>query len=124
MKEEYLTGGELTFRVRSLFNQVCLDKGIGIDEERIILRLKPEIEDKISSDLKYMINIATMEDEVVKYPSDWWQWFKQRWFPAWALKMFPIKYAHVWSIHKFPEVSIPNRFVGQEFVHFRILRDK
>ena len=26
------------------------------------------------------------------YPSDWWQAFKLRWFPAWALKRYPVRY--------------------------------
>ncbi len=29
-----------------------------------------------------------------KIPADWWGWFKQRWFPVWLLKRFPIKFEH------------------------------
>jgi hypothetical protein len=28
----------------------------------------------------------------VRYPSDWWQAFKERWFPAWAKKRWPVHY--------------------------------
>jgi hypothetical protein len=28
----------------------------------------------------------------VKYPQDWWQAFKDRWFPQWALNRLPIVY--------------------------------
>lgn len=27
----------------------------------------------------------------VSYPSTWWQHFKQRWFPKWVLKKWPVK---------------------------------
>jgi hypothetical protein len=26
----------------------------------------------------------------IKYPADWWQAFKQRWFPKWILKRYPV----------------------------------
>jgi hypothetical protein len=29
--------------------------------------------------------------ESVEYPADWWQHFKQRWFPCWALRRWPCK---------------------------------
>lgn len=28
---------------------------------------------------------------VVKHPADWWQAFKKRWFPGWALKRWPVR---------------------------------
>jgi hypothetical protein len=30
--------------------------------------------------------------ETIEYPSDWWQAFKKRWFPEWALKKWPVSY--------------------------------
>ena len=29
----------------------------------------------------------------ITYPADWWQHLKQRWFPAWAQKRWPVKEA-------------------------------
>ncbi len=29
-----------------------------------------------------------------KYPSDWWEAFKERWFSAWLLEKYPVKYTH------------------------------
>jgi hypothetical protein len=29
-----------------------------------------------------------------KYPADWWQAFKERWFPEWLLKRYPVAYTH------------------------------
>ena len=31
-----------------------------------------------------------LEPRTIKYPRDWWQAFKQRWFPEWALKRWPV----------------------------------
>lgn len=47
---------------------------------------------------------ASME---IKYPQDWWQSFKERWFPDWALSRWPVRY----KVHEikaealFPEAS-------------------
>lgn len=29
-----------------------------------------------------------------QWPADWWQAFKDRWFPAWALKLWPVEYEY------------------------------
>lgn len=31
---------------------------------------------------------------VLKVPANWWEHFKQRWFPAWALKRWPVLCEH------------------------------
>lgn len=45
----------------------------------------------------------------VKYPEDWWQAFKERWFPRWLLKRFPVKYHEErYEARAFyPDVSLP-----------------
>jgi hypothetical protein len=36
--------------------------------------------------------LAMDEDEfVAQWPENWWQHFRQRWFPAWWLKKHPVK---------------------------------
>jgi hypothetical protein len=30
----------------------------------------------------------------LKWPSDWKQAFKERWFPGWLLKRYPVRYSH------------------------------
>lgn len=47
----------------------------------------------------------------VTYPADWWQHFKQRWFPRWALNRWPVRLAEV-TVHAselFPELKPPFR---------------
>jgi len=37
----------------------------------------------------------------------------------------PLRWKHVWAIHKFPELNLPDDLVvGREFVHFRIVDEK
>jgi hypothetical protein len=33
----------------------------------------------------------------IKYPLDWWQAFKERWFPKLFLRRWPVKY-HTWKV--------------------------
>ena len=35
---------------------------------------------------------VTEEHREVEYPADWWQAFKERWFPAWLIERYPVKY--------------------------------
>ncbi len=35
----------------------------------------------------------------LRYPADWWQAFKDRWFPEWALKRWPIE----WEVRQWME---------------------
>jgi hypothetical protein len=69
-----------------------------------------------------ILDILTYEEEIYRYPSDWWQAFKERWFPKWLLKQFPVKKAEVWAVHKFPELAPPDGFLGKEFVHLKIIQ--
>jgi len=41
----------------------------------------------------YIHGIAKERISVHKrWPKDWWQAFKDRWFPAWALKRWPVQW--------------------------------
>lgn len=50
----------------------------------------------------------------ISYPADWWQWFKQRWFPKWLLARFPPKMTtHTVSVSRiFPDFKNPQ--LGRE----------
>jgi hypothetical protein len=43
-------------------------------------------------------NIENVDIEE-KWPQDWWQAFRERWFPAWWLNRWPVKYKRI-SVHK------------------------
>lgn len=46
-----------------------------------------------------------------KYPSDWWQAFKERWFPNWLLEYYPVKYTAVKLEARvlYPEIHFPEK---------------
>ena len=48
--------------------------------DEIVLRIKQEIWGR------------EVERQECRWPTDWWQAFKERWFPAWAKKRWPAKY--------------------------------
>jgi len=43
------------------------------------------------------------------YPADWWEAFKERWFPAWLLKHYPVKHIeHILEAKAlYPKMSVP-----------------
>ena len=49
------------------------------------------------------------EAKVVRYPADWWQAFKNHWFPTWALQRWPVEYhterLEAWEVY--PKLSVP-----------------
>jgi hypothetical protein len=46
----------------------------------------------------------------IRYPADWWQAFKERWFPKWLLKRYPvIETIETIDIKAlYPTINIPN----------------
>ncbi len=52
-----------------------------------------------------------MQRQECRWPSNWWQAFKERWFPAWALKRWPVQYmAYVLRARElYPDVAMPHR---------------
>lgn len=55
----------------------------------------------------------SLQRQEIKYPRDWWQAFRERWFPAWWLKRYPVKYREivldVKAIYPTFKPSVPNR---------------
>lgn len=53
------------------------------------------------------------QKQTVKYPANWWQGVKERWFPKWALKRWPVVYTvFTYSVKVlYPQlnVSLPNQ---------------
>lgn len=63
------------------------------------------------------IRLACQDEELLEVPSSLWQHFKERWFPKWLKKRFPVRYDQWFAEHKFPEVEFPD--FGREFIHFK-----
>ena len=52
-----------------------------------------------------------LETVEVKYPADWWQAFKERWFPKWLQKYYPIneKIEIIEVMAYYPKLPIPGQ---------------
>jgi hypothetical protein len=48
----------------------------------------------------------------ITYPEDWWQAFKERWFPDWLKEKYPIKYTKVvidvWELYPTLQPALPD----------------
>jgi hypothetical protein len=54
----------------------------------------PHNMDALVLQLNGMLLGETIFEETVEYPRDWWQAFKQRWFPRWLRARFPVLLIH------------------------------
>lgn len=55
------------------------------------------IADMLLVGLRGFIWGRTLED--VKIPADWWQAFKDRWFPGWLKSKFPVRHMQVLELY-------------------------
>lgn len=51
----------------------------------------PWCEDAIMRLRAFMLG-ETLRSKTWRWPADWWQHFKERWFPAWARQRWPVVY--------------------------------
>lgn len=73
------------------------------------------IPDLIGGGLIYMLRASIwaqrLDEQVVRYPADWWQAFKQRFFPYWARQRWPVRETvkamrlYAW----YPDLMIPSQ---------------
>jgi hypothetical protein len=55
------------------------------------------------------VSLASEQLKEYRYPSDWKQAFKERWFPKWLLKKYPVKYDVLIPKALYPDISLKNR---------------
>lgn len=72
--------------------------------------------DHVSRDLVINLTAAIASKDLpgVKFPSDWKESFKERWFPEWLLKKYPVKYTEYTAKALYPDIAIPEH---QVYVH-------
>jgi hypothetical protein len=59
-------------------------------------RMQDDVRAMITEIDTYVLGMPLERIEVHrKYPRDWWQAFKERWFPAWAIRRWPVAYEHI-----------------------------
>lgn len=58
----------------------------------------------------YSVFGETLEEIEVQYPADWWQALRERWFPKWWLRRWPVQYTvrTMKAEAVYPKVSAPN----------------
>lgn len=60
------------------------------------------VENMLVGSVESYIARRLLERVEVQWPADWWQHFKERWSPEWALRRWPVRYeqrtleAHEW----------------------------
>ena len=52
-------------------------------------------------------DVANYEYDIVEYPETWWDAVKERWFPAWAKKRWPVNWNTVRAHELYPNIKIP-----------------
>lgn len=93
-------------------------------DESVLRTMKMEaIEDFRRDQMVYQLSMmvaAWREQRILRVPANWWEHFKQRWFPAWALKRWPVLTTAYDAIDYLPRVPIPHPQMGS--VEFQVLR--
>ena len=56
-----------------------------------------DLRGKIVATFKTAVWAEDAGRQFVVFPADWWQAVKERWFPAWALRRWPVKYQR-WTL--------------------------
>ena len=62
--------------------------------------------------VKLVANVLTERLTVVetRHPADWWEAIKDRWFPAWALRRWPVRWAvfRLDPLVHYPTIPLPD----------------
>lgn len=56
--------------------------------------------------------IAGQGLRTIRYPKDWWQAFKERWFPKRFKRWWPIEYKVIDIYALYPKIAMPKQFTG------------
>jgi hypothetical protein len=83
---------------------VELDNGM-MDSEIRINKHIGFIADVLHAQLRRSFMARKVDNAIVRYPADWWQAFKRRFFPAWALRRWPV-------LEHAVNVSVWNDYIG------------
>lgn len=72
------------------------------------------LKDKLSNDLIFgwKAAIAGQGLRTIRYPKDWWQALKERWFPRGFKKWWPIEYTVIDVYALYPKIAWPKEFTG------------
>jgi nuclear transport factor 2 (NTF2) superfamily protein len=57
-------------------------------------KMVPEYARHYAAQLIHLYYSYEVERISVRFPADWWEAFKERWFPKWARDRWPVKWTH------------------------------
>jgi len=118
----FVTLDVFALQMRRLVVQAFVDRSLLIDPDRIQWQIA-EVEGNLL--IRALLDIATKEEIIdeVKYPSNWWQAFKERWLPKWLRRRFPVEYTTLAVEYKLPELDVPAE-LGRKFVTLKLIKER
>lgn len=83
-------------------------------EVRISLDAAGFMADEIAVQLVQKVWGREIQRRKCKWPADWWQAFKERWYPDWAIDRWPIRYEEyvITARELAPLMRIPHEYKG------------
>jgi hypothetical protein len=103
---------KMVIKVREEISSSILDD-VDVDLE--------EIGDKIAVNITARVLGRSRGTDLVRYPSDWWQAFRERWLPGFWLNKFPVLYtSYTVSLTEiFPDISLS---AGQQYIYVNAVK--
>ena len=84
---EDVTFSTLKFAIRHMINNELLSDCKVYDTQ-----LESIMRDETWFQIVVFLQSELLEEITVRHPADWWQSFKEHWFPGWILKLYPVHY--------------------------------
>ncbi len=94
-----------TFAFQKILPDTILREAVSIEA------LRDEIIQSLVYRLRYNVLGQELNARIVSYPADWWQAFRRRWFPAWWLCRWPVRYTEerIRLLALYPQIPINQR---------------
>lgn len=103
---------EITFDVRQLAIESRIQRDLirTFATEAQVRSVVDLVTDDLVISVRQKVASQPLRREVVEYPADWWQAFRLRWFPQWALVRWPprLKRVEVRADAVYPGVPVPH----------------
>lgn len=113
--DEQIGCKRIDLAVEKAFSAIALDDHIRLVMGNFELQ---RYEDAVLQNIiRGLYRFLSKEEIEAVYPTDWWQAFKERWFPYWLLRRYPVRYTKIVAKHLFPEATVPN--LGKEIIQVK-----
>ena len=80
--------------VEKLVFLMILTPGLVADTNINVDVFRDDMQDELVARLTMRLPTEDLRRIVCEWPADWWQAFKERWFPKWITGLFPVRYNH------------------------------